>query len=181
MERCRLMFSGAGGQGVITAAIILAEAAAMHENLNAVQTQTYGPEARGGSSRSEVIIADTPILFPKVTQPNLLVCLTQEAYNKFHHLIRPGGTLLSDVRYVKTLKKVDAYRVELPMHKTVMEEIGNPIVFNICMLGVVIEIIGCVKPESVMKVLESRMPPASLEMNRNALELGIDLASPFKR
>lgn len=181
MERCRLMFSGAGGQGVITAAIILAEAAAMYENLNAVQTQTYGPEARGGSSRSEVIIADTPILFPKVIQPNVLVCLTQEAYNKFHPLIRPGGTLLSDARYVNTLKKVDAYRVELPMYKTVMEKIGNSIVFNICMLGAVIELMGHVKPESVMKVLESRMPPASLEMNRKALELGIDLASPFKR
>ncbi|MGB9498527.1 MAG: 2-oxoacid:acceptor oxidoreductase family protein [Dissulfuribacterales bacterium] len=110
MERYRLMFSGAGGRGVITAAIVLAEAAAMYENLNAVQTQTYGPEARGGSSRSEVIIADTPILFSKVTQPNLLVCLTREAYNKFHPLIRPGGALLSDIRYVKTLKKVDAYR-----------------------------------------------------------------------
>ena len=74
MERSRLVFSGSGGQGVITAAIILAEAAVLHEGLNAVQAQSYGPEARGGATRSDIIISDSEILFPKVTQPNILVC-----------------------------------------------------------------------------------------------------------
>ena len=90
MERCRMVFSGSGGQGVTTAAIILAEAAVLYEELIAVQSQSYGPEARGGSTRTDVIIADSQIYFPKVTQPNVLVCLTQEAYNKFYPIIRPG-------------------------------------------------------------------------------------------
>jgi len=168
-----MVFSGSGGQGVITAAIILAEAAVLHENLIAVQSQSYGPEARGGSTRTDVIIADSQIYFPKVTQPNVLVCLTQEAYNKFYPIIRPGGTLITDTRFVKTERKVDALQVELGMYQAVMEAIGKPIVFNICMLGAVIAIIGIVKPESILRVLETRIPPAFLEMNRKALDLGI--------
>ena len=77
-----MVFSGSGGQGVITAAIILAEAAVLHENLVAVQAQSYGPEARGGATRSDVIVSDSRIYYPKVVQPNVLVCLTQEANNK---------------------------------------------------------------------------------------------------
>jgi len=175
MERCRLVFSGSGGQGVITAAIILAEAAVLHEGLNAVQSQSYGAEARGGATRSDVIIADTPIYYPKVLQPNVLVCLTQEAYNKFSGIIRPGGLLLTDSRYVKTQRKVDALQRELPMYRSVMETIGKPIVFNICMLGALLSLTDLVRPESILKVLESRVPADFLEMNRKALELGMRL------
>ena len=112
MERVRLVFSGSGGQGVITAAIILAEAAVLFEGLEATQSQSYGPEARGGATRSDVIIADSLIRYPKVIQPNVLVCLTQEAYNKFCSIIRPGGRLLTDARFVKTERKVDARQYE---------------------------------------------------------------------
>jgi 2-oxoglutarate ferredoxin oxidoreductase subunit gamma len=175
MERCRMVFSGSGGQGVITAAIILAEAAVLHEGLTAVQTQAYGAAARGGSTRSDVIIADTPINFPKVTQPNVLVCLTQEAYNSFYDIIRPGGMLVTDPRFVSPQLKVDAIQREIPMYDTVMEKIGKPIVFNICMLGAVVGLTELVKPESIMKVLETRIPPGFLEMNRQALELGLEL------
>ena len=181
MERCRIVFSGSGGQGVITAAIILAEAAVLHEGLNAVQSQSYGPEARGGASRSDVIIADSDIRFPKVIQPNVLVCLTQEAYNKFSGLIRPGGLLLSDSHYVREERRADAWQVELPMYKTVMDTIGRPIVFNICMLGVLIGLTQLVKIDSVIKVLQSRIPPGFLDMNKQALELGLQLAEPFKK
>jgi len=175
MERCRMVFSGSGGQGVITAAIILAEAAVLHEGLEAVQTQAYGAAARGGSTRSDVIIADTPINFPKVTQPNVLVCLTQEAYNSFYAIIRPGGMLLTDPRFVSPQLKIDAIQREIPMYEAVMEKIGKPIVFNICMLGTVVGLTDLVKPESIMKVLETRIPSGFLEMNRKALELGLEL------
>ena len=104
-----MVFSGSGGQGVITAAIILAEAAVLYENLNAVQSQSYGAAARGGATRSDIIISDAVIHFPKVIQPNVLVCLTQEAYNAYYAIIRPGGLLLTDTRYVKTAKKVDVF------------------------------------------------------------------------
>ena len=177
MERCRLVFSGSGGQGVITASIILAEAAVMHEGLNAVQSQSYGAEARGGATRADVIIADSVVHYPKVIQPNVLVCLTQQAYNKFYPIIRPGGLLITDARFVKKERKVDALQRELPMYTAVMEKIGKPIVFNICMLGAVIGLTQLMEAESIMKVLEARIPAGFLDMNRTALKLGIELAA----
>ncbi len=180
MERYRMVFTGSGGQGVITATIILAEAAVLYENLNAVQSQSYGAEARGGATRSDVIISDSTIDYPKVIQPNVLVCLTQEAYNKFYHIIRPGGLLVTDSRFVKTHKKVDAQQRELPMYQKVMEKIGKPIVFNICMLGAVIGIADFISPDSIMKVLENRIPADFLEINRQALDLGMELGGAFK-
>ena len=180
MERVRLVFSGSGGQGVITAAIILAEAAVLYEGLNAVQSQSYGAAARGGATRSDVIISDATIDYPKVIQPNLLVCLTQEAYNKFYDIIRPGGLLITDLRYVKTLKKVDAQQREIPIYSQVMEKIGKPIVFNIAMLGTLIGLTELVAPESIMKVLENRIPPDFLDMNRQALDLGLALGAEYK-
>jgi 2-oxoglutarate ferredoxin oxidoreductase subunit gamma len=180
MERCRMVFSGSGGQGVITAAIILAEAAVMHEGLTAVQTQAYGAAARGGATRTDVIISDTTINFPKVIQPNVLVCLTQESYNKFFDIIRPGGLMITDTRYVQTQLKVDAIQRELPMYETVMDQIGKPIVFNICMLGAVIGITRLVKPESIMQVLETRIPSGFLDMNRQALEIGLKLGQALE-
>ncbi len=175
MERCRLVFSGSGGQGVITAAIFLAEAAVLHENLIAVQSQSYGPEARGGATRSDVIIAESPIHYPKVIQPNVLICLTQQAYANYFSILRPGGLFLTDKRYVKVGKKVDARQVELPMYETVMEKIGRPIVFNICMLGALIGLTKLVHPESILKVLETQIHPNFLAMNRQALELGMQM------
>ncbi len=176
MERVRMVFSGSGGQGVITAAIILAEAAVKYEGLIAVQSQSYGPEARGGSTRSDVIISGSEILFPKVTQPNVLICLTQEAYNNFASIIRPGALLITDSHYVKTEHNVDARQRELPLYEQVMEKIGNPIVLNICMLGAVNRLAELLKPESIIRVLEERFPAGVLEMNRKALQLGIDIA-----
>lgn len=180
MERCRIVFSGSGGQGIITASIILAEAAVLHENMTAVQSQFYGPEARGGATRSDVIISYTQINYPKVIQPNVLVCLTQQAYNKFYPIIRPGGLLITDSRFVEIEKKVDAQHKELPMYRTVMDKIGKPIVFNICMLGAIIVLADLVKPESIMKVLGTRIPSNFLEINSSALDLGIKLAEDFK-
>jgi 2-oxoglutarate ferredoxin oxidoreductase subunit gamma len=175
-----MVFSGSGGQGVITAAIILAEAAVLHEGLNAVQSQSYGAEARGGATRTDVIISDGIIDYPKVIQPNLLVCLTQDAYNKFYDIIRPGGLLITDSRYVKIHKKVDARQIEIPIHNTVMDVIGKPIVFNIAMLGTLISITELLQPESIMKVLEKRIPADFLDMNRQALNLGLKLGAEYK-
>lgn len=175
MERLRIVFSGSGGQGVITAAIILAEAAVLHENLMATQTQVYGPEARGGATRSDVIISDSNIYFPKVNQPNVLVCLTQEAYMKFYDIVRPGGLLITDPRHVTLLQSVDSRQVEVPIHRAVMEKIGNLVVYNVCMLGAFLALTRVVSVESVAKVLAKRVPPSSLDMNRKALDLGLEL------
>jgi len=175
MERSRLVFSGSGGQGVITAAIILAKAAAIFENKNAIQSQSYGAAARGGSTRSDIIIDDSEIFFPKVIQPNILVSLTQESYHKFAPIIRPGGLLLVDSKYVDIEKKVDAKHIALPMFETVMKEVGKPIVFNICMLGALVGISELIKPESILKVLETTIPKDFMDMNKKALDLGIKM------
>ena len=178
-QKVRLVFSGAGGQGVITAAIILAEAAALHEGLTAVQSQSYGPEARGGATRSDVIISSSEIMFPKVNQPNILICLTQEAYNKFASIVRPGGLLITDSRNVKTERKVDARQKELPLYEQVMEKIEKPIVLNICMLGAVNRLAELLKPESIIRVLEDRFSGETLEINKTALRLGAELAENY--
>ena len=175
MQRSRIVFSGSGGQGVITAAIILAKAAAIFENRHAIQSQSYGAAARGGATRSDVIIDDSEIYFPKVIQPNILVSLTQESYAKFSPIIRPGGLLLVDSRYVDIEKKVDAKHVALPMYETVMDQIGKPIVFNICMLGTLLGLTDLMQPDAILKVLETTIPKDFMEMNKKALELGLEM------
>lgn len=161
---------------MITASIILAEAAVLMEGLNAVQSQSYGPEARGGATRADVIISDRDIRFPKVTQPNILVCLTQEAYARFSGSIRPGGLLLTDSHFVSVERKVDARQVALRMYEAVLERLGKPVVYNICVLGAVVGLAGVVKTESLLQALEKRVPADLLDLNRKALELGLDLA-----
>ena len=180
MNRVQFVFSGSGGQGVITAAILLAEAAVLFEGINATQTQSYGAEARGGSTRSDVILSDREILYPMVSQPNIVICLTQEAYNKFSSLIRPGGLLLTDSRSVQTAKKADAKQIELPLHAQVMEKIGNPVVYNICVLGALIGITGVVRPESILAVLKRRLPDDLLAMNQRALDMGLVLGAQYQ-
>ena len=176
MRRTRLVFSGSGGQGVITAAIILAEAAVIYEGMNATQSQSYGAAARGGATRSDIIISEDVIHFPEVVQPNILVCLTQEAYNLYSTIVRPGGTLLTDSRFVSTSKITDARQTELPIYDTVMEKIGKPIVFNICVLGALIGITELLRPQSVLNAIGDRVPKDFLQMNKTAFDLGIELA-----
>lgn len=179
MSRVRFIFSGSGGQGVITAAVILGETAVMHEGLNAVQSQSYGPEARGGAARSEVIISDGPINFPKVNNANVLVCLTQQAYNKYSTAIRPGGLVVVDSRNVELVKKVDARQIELPLYDTASEKAGNPVTLNICMLGAVVGLTGVVTRESVLKTISTRVPSEFLAVNLKAFSLGAALAEPY--
>ncbi len=179
MSTKSFVFTGSGGQGVITAAIVIGEAAALHEGLNAVQTQVYGPEARGGATRADLIVSSDPIRYPKVINPQVLVCLTQEAYNKFSSIVRPGGLLIADASFVSTVRKADARQIVLPMFDTVKKEIGKTVVFNICMVGCVLALTGIVSKDSVIKALTSRMPPAHLDMNLKALDLGIELVRAY--
>jgi 2-oxoglutarate ferredoxin oxidoreductase subunit gamma len=103
------------------------------------------------------------------------VSLTQESYNTFSGIIRPGGLLLVDSRYVFIEKKVDAKHISLPMYDTVMEKIGKPIVFNICMLGALLGATQLVRGESIIKVLETTIPKDFMKMNKSALDLGIEM------
>lgn len=177
MERCRIVFSGSGGQGLISAAVILAEAAVVYENLQAIQSQSYGAAARGGAVRSDVVISDDRIFMPKVFQPNILLCMTQQAYTTFNSIIRPGGLLISDTRFVETSKSVDARQVELPLYETMMEKITQPMAFNITVLGALLGIRPLVKLESIIQVLDDKFPKSFLDLNRQALEIGFELGS----
>ncbi|SDO63049.1 2-oxoacid:acceptor oxidoreductase family protein [Desulforhopalus singaporensis] len=179
MQRTRIVFSGSGGQGVITAAIILAEAAVIHEGMNATQSQSYGAAARGGATRSDIIISEDDIFFPGVTQPNILICLTQEAYTTFAPIVRPGGTLLTDTRFVTTTRKVDAKQIELPIYESVMEKIGKPIVFNISVLGALLGIHPIVRMESLLAVVKERVPKDFIQLNTDAMELGYKIAENY--
>ncbi len=179
MEKYRFLLSGSGGQGIITMAILLAEAAAIHEGLTAVQSQVYGPEARGGATRSDVIISDGPILFPKVTQPGILVTLNQSSFMKYGNLLRPGGLLLTDSHLVHASGDLDVRHMALPLHQTVMENFGKAQALNICALGALVGLTGVVRPESVEKVLAQRFPKA-MESNLKALTLGMDMAKAVR-
>jgi len=171
----RLVFSGSGGQGIITTAVILAEAAVYHEGLNAVQTQMYGPEARGGAARSDVIISCEEIRFPKVIQPDILVCLSQEAYNRYYSIVRPGGLLLTDTHYVKQKAPVDARQVELDLYKTVLEVLGSSLGMNSCLLGALAGLLRLVGMEALEKTMASRFSERYRETNIRALRAGYEL------
>jgi 2-oxoglutarate ferredoxin oxidoreductase subunit gamma len=148
----------------------------LYDGLKAVQTQSYGPEARGGATRADVIISEEPIYYPRVNHPHFLVCLTQEAYNKFSGIIRPGGLLLVDSHHVRVQRKVDARQVLLDMYRHAVDEIGNPIVFNVIVLGALVELSGLIKPGSIMKVVESKIPAEFQQINSEAFDIGIRLA-----
>jgi 2-oxoglutarate ferredoxin oxidoreductase subunit gamma len=175
-ERFRLIFAGSGGQGLITASIILAEAAIHFERWNAVQTQVYGPEARGGLSRSDLIISPDEINYPRVTQPNILVCLSQQAYDRYAAEIRPGGLLLTDSGLVHQRPTVDARQRSFPFHETVSEKLGSVQSANICMLGALVEITDIVRFGSLQEAVRRRFSGAAVDANLQALEVGRALA-----
>lgn len=177
MDYSRFLLSGSGGQGVITMGILLAETASIHSGLNAIQSQSYGPEARGGATRCDVLISDKPIFYPKVQVANVLVCLTQEALNKYLQYLVPGGLLLTDAHYVKPGKRIDAEHYSLPMHEKVIETFKKPQVFNICVLGVLIKLTGVVDPAAVEKTLAARFDQRFFANNKKALDMGMEMAA----
>ncbi len=179
MNTLRFLLSGSGGQGVISMAILLAEAAPIYGGHNAVQSQSFGPEARGGATRSDVIICDGPIYYPKVNQPNYLVALTNEAMSKYLPLIRPGGMVLYDSDLVNVDPRVDALRKPLPMYQAVMDTIGKAQALNVVVLGALITLTKAISLKAAESVLQHRFPPTFFANNQKALNLGAELAKPL--
>ncbi len=178
-KQLELRLSGSGGQGLITAGIILAEAAIIDKK-NAIQTQSYGPEARGGASKAEVIISDSEIDYPKVTVPNMTLTLTQVASDKYIKSITGDGTIIADssIELPEDLKAKKIY--QLPILETARKEIGKEIVANIISLGIITELTGIVTKESLEQSLLSRIPKGTEKLNRMALEKGYELANQTK-
>ena len=173
-ERYEIRFSGAGGQGLITAGIILAEAASIIEGKHAVQSQSYGPEARGGASKAEVIISDDPIDYPKATVVDACLAMTQEAADKYANGIKKGGVLLLDSDFVKDEPKGDFKIYKFPIIRTAKEEVGREIVGNVVALGAMIALTDVVNRESGEKAVLAKVPEAFLDLNKKAYSLGYE-------
>jgi len=164
--------SGTGGQGLITAGIILAEAA-VNAGKNAVQTQSYGPEARGGASKSEVIISDGEIDYPKVTEADVLLAMSEEAYKKYKTGLKKDGILIMDSSIIKEDPDVDARVYKIPITKLAREEAGKTIVANIVALGAIAAITEAVPRDVLEKAVFNRFPKAK-EINKKALDIGYE-------
>ena len=175
-ERNELRLSGTGGQGLILAGIIMADAA-IRDGKNSIQSQSYGPEARGGASRSEVIIGDEDIDYPKVNKPDVLLVMSQEACDKFAADLEQGGVMIVDSTNVHTLPAVNgAIIYKIPISSTAKEEIGREMVANVVALGAIARITGVVSRESLTEALLARIPKGTEDLNRKALEAGWVLA-----
>ncbi len=174
-KQTEIRLSGSGGQGIILAGIILADAA-IQEGNNAIQSQSYGPEARGGASKAEVIISSDEIHFPKVQNPDYLICLTQVAADKYLQEIDENCIVIVDDGIVLPSDIVAKKVISIPILKTAIEEIGKPIVANIVMVGAIAEITGVVSATSVKNSVLSRVPAGTETLNTIALETGKKLA-----
>ncbi len=170
--RKQLRLSGSGGQGVITAAIILAEAA-VAEGKQAVQSQSYGPEARGGASKSEVIIDDKQIFHPHVKNPDFVLAMTQKAADKYFSDLNPEGILILDDDLVPNSPDFKNI-IRVPITKLAVEKVGKTLFANIVALGVLAKITKLVDFETIKKSVANRVPPATVEQNMLALQIGFD-------
>lgn len=170
--RTEVRIAGFGGQGIIRAGLMLAMAACIHSDKNAVQTQSYGPESRGGSCKSEVVISDEEIDYPKVVDPDILIVLSQEAFNKYSDSLKPSGTLLLDQDMVPRHEFNDKARVFMVPSTKIAEELGRTIVANVVMLGALVAITGITQPEAFKNSLLSNIPKGTEKLNLAAFEKG---------
>jgi 2-oxoglutarate ferredoxin oxidoreductase subunit gamma len=178
-DRTEVRLAGEGGQGMILAGIILAEAATIYGGQNAVQSQSYGPEARGGASKAEVVIAAGEIDHPEVLQPDVVVTLSQEAFRKFASSLKPGGLLIVDADKVDSTSAPGAIR--LPITKMAFETTGRIITANTVALGVLVGMTGVVSREALEKAIIARAPRGTEEMNHKALEAGFAAAEKVSK
>ncbi|MDD5090070.1 MAG: 2-oxoacid:acceptor oxidoreductase family protein [Candidatus Wallbacteria bacterium] len=170
-RRYEIRLSGSGGQGLIMAGIILAEASSLYGGYNAIQSQSYGPEARGGASKAEVIISPDEIFFPKAQKLDLLLSLSQDACDKYYHDLKGDGILVVDTTYVKAVPHHERVYAH-PFTRIAIEKMGKAIVTNILCLGALAGIVKYVKLEHLKKTLKDRLPEHLLELNLKALDEG---------
>lgn len=173
--RTEIRLAGEGGQGMILAGIILSEAAAIYDGKQVVQSQSYGPEARGGASKAEVIISEDPIDFPEVLQADILIALSQEAYDKYAGDLKAEGLLIVDADNVKDACPENA--ICIPITSTSLETTGRAITANTVALGILAALTGIVSKEAISEAVAARAPKGTKEINLKALEAGFKLAS----
>jgi 2-oxoglutarate ferredoxin oxidoreductase subunit gamma len=165
-----IRLSGTGGQGIILGGILLAEAAIL-DGKEVVQTQSYGPEARGGASRAEVIIDEKPILYPKVITPGYLLLMSQEAAGLYAKTIAEGGLIVMDSSTIREMPPVKAAVLQVPITKLAREEIGNELTANILAIAALSAIGDIVSKESLEEAVKDRLAKVA-DINIKALNLG---------
>jgi 2-oxoglutarate ferredoxin oxidoreductase subunit gamma len=166
--------AGFGGQGIVLSAIIIGKAASIFHNGHATMTQSFGPEARGGSSSTQLILSDRPILYPYVRQTDILVALSQEALSRFTSELKPDGILLVEqdlVRLTHTGPGVRAYGVPATR---LAEQLGKHMVLNVVMVGFFAAVTRLLDSESLRSALSDSVPPNTVTLNLNAFDAGFD-------
>jgi 2-oxoglutarate ferredoxin oxidoreductase subunit gamma len=177
-SRYEIRLSGSGGHGVILACVILAQAIGSDPRRNVVQTQSYGPEARGGASRADLVMARGEIFYPKTMKLDLLLAFTQEACDKYYHDLKPEGILVVDSNMVTKVPIKNSYG--FPFIRLAREKVGHPMVANVIALGVIAELTGVASREAVKAVVKERAPRGTEEKNLKALQIGFDLGKKAK-
>lgn len=170
----QIRFGGVGGQGIVLAGRLLGKAAALFDGKEAVCTQTYGPEARGGASRADVIISDSPVDYPFVTNADVLAVLFQEAYARFRSRLKPGGTLIIDTGLVQPSAD-DRNVCGLPATK-IADELGSRLATNVVMLGYLVGKTGVVSRESVEEAIRSTVKKQIVDLDLKAFDAGMSVA-----
>ncbi len=179
MMRKEIVLSGTGGQGVILAGLILAEAA-VSDGINATHNQSYGPEARGGASRAEVILSTEDIHFAEIDRPDILVALSQEACTKYGKTVRTEGLLIIDPYWVKKVDVPGVKIVEIPVTETALKLFNKDVAGNIIALCALNGYLGLVSEEAQRDAILLRVPASSREMNLKAMEAGFNLGKAVR-
>ena len=176
MRLTEIRIAGFGGQGVILAATIIGKAAAIHQGGYATMTQSFGPEARGGSSSAQVILSEEPILYPYVTQPDILVVMSQEAFTRFAPELKPGGALIVERDLVRVTGVPNGVRVYSVPATRLAEELGRRMVLNIVMVGFFGAVTGLLDPDALRRAVADSVPPSFQQLNLQAFDKGFSHA-----
>jgi 2-oxoglutarate ferredoxin oxidoreductase subunit gamma len=172
-----IRIGGFGGQGVILAAAVIGKAAAIFQGGYATMTQSFGPEARGGSSSAQVILSTEPILYPYVAQPDILVVMSQAAYTCFTPQLKPGGILITEQEMVRVDRYPTGVRVYGVPATRLAEELGRKVVLNIVMVGFFGAVTNLLEPDALRKAVADSVPPAMQKLNLEAFDKGFDYGS----
>lgn len=178
LERMEVRLAGSGGQGLILAGLVLAEAAGLHDGRSVAMAQSYGPEARGGASKAEVIISDQDIDYPLASRVDLFLALTQEAADTYSWDLKPGGWIVVDSDLVSHPPSSRA--VALPFTATARDKLNKPMVANVLALGALIELTGVVSRKALEKALLARVPKGTEALNKKALNEGTKMAREYQ-
>ena len=177
-KRYEIRLSGSGGQGIIISGIILAEALGLYGGKSVAQTQSYGPEARGGASRAEVIVSDEEIDYPKAIKLDLLLVMNQKSCDEYYRDLKEDGLLIVDSTFVTQVPTSKA--IQIPFTKIARDKFHKEIVANIISLGAITEFMDIISPKAMEAAVLARVPKGTEKLNRDALRAGLEAAREFK-